>query len=201
MRQMWRHTFSTPSKGPAVLLFTAFFVLSGWAIESTAADGRSYTVQPGDLLEVSVWKEPDLSREVLVRPDGGLSFPLVGEIEANGKSIDAIRGAIAEQLTRYISDPVVTVSAKEIRGNQIYVIGEVREPGAFVATRRIDVMQALSMAGGTTEYAALDDIVILRRDNDTNEQSALEFPYGRVAAGRNLEKNIILQAGDVVVVP
>ena len=160
-----------------------------------------YTVQAGDLLEVSVWKEPDLTRDVLVRPDGGLSFPLAGEIEANGKSIDGVRKAIAERLARYIPDPVVTVSAKEILGNKIYVIGEVTEPGEFIATRPVDVMQALSMAGGMTEFASRNKIIILRRDADTNQQSALEFRYNDVASGRNLQQNIVLQGGDVVVVP
>jgi len=187
-------------QGVLALLFTV--ILTGYAsAQEGDSGGRTYTVQPGDLLEVSVWKEPELSREVLVRPDGGLSFPLAGEIAADGKSVATVREQITQELARYISDPVVTVSVKEIRGNMIYVIGEVRDPGAFIATRRMDVMQALSMAGGTTEYAALDEIIILRREGGTNEQTALEFPYGNVADGESLERNIILHAGDVVVVP
>ncbi len=201
MTQIRRSRLAGLLKISIALMLVVLFAGHGWAADDTTSNEGSYTVQPGDLLEVSVWKEPDLSREVLVRPDGGLSFPLVGEIPADGKSTEAVREAIANQLTRYISDPVVTVSVKQIGGNKIYVIGEVREPGEFVATRRMDVMQALSMAGGTTEYAKRDEIIILRRDPDTNEQAALKFPYGDVAAGRNLERNIVLHAGDVVVVP
>ncbi|MDZ7842682.1 MAG: polysaccharide biosynthesis/export family protein [Gammaproteobacteria bacterium] len=197
---MFTDSVSRMAARAAVGLCALVFTTGIWAADG-ATDERSYQVQPGDLLHVSVWKEPDLSQEVLVRPDGGLTFPLVGEVEADGRSVDDIRQAIAEQLTRYIPDPVVTVSVKEIRGNEIYVIGEVRAPGAFVAPRRLDVMQALSMAGGTTEYASLDEIIILRRDAETNDQTALDFPYSKVAAGQDLDRNILLRAGDVVVVP
>lgn len=201
MREVSRQGLALPLRGLGALCLMACFASVGWAADTPDSDKRTYTVQPGDLLEVSVWKEPDLTREVLVRPDGGLSFPLAGEIEADGKSIEALRKAIAERLNSFIPDPVVTVSVKEILGNKIYVIGEVREPGEFVATRRVDVMQALSMAGGTTEYASRDEIIILRRDAETSEQVALEFPYSDVAEGKNLEQNIVLRAGDVVVVP
>lgn len=187
--------------GVAVLILFALSTGYGWAETPPVPAQRIYTVQAGDLLGVSVWKEPDLTREILVRPDGGLSFPLVGEIEASGKSIDGVRDAIAEGLARYIPDAVVTVSVKEVLGNKLYVIGEVNQPGEFIATRRVDVMQALSMAGGMTEFAARNKIIILRRDADTNEQSALKFRYKDVVSGQNLEQNIVLRGGDVVVVP
>jgi len=164
------------------------------------ADGpAAYEIQPGDVLTISVWKETDLQSEVLVRPDGGLSFPLVGELNANGMSIDALRGQIAVGLKKFIPDPVVTVTLRQIGGNRVYVIGKVNRPGEFPFSKPIDVMQALSLAGGATSFAALDDIRILRRRNGT--QTALRFHYSDVEKGRDLEQNIPLQSGDTVVVP
>jgi polysaccharide export outer membrane protein len=164
------------------------------------ARGGAYTVQPGDLLEVSVWKEEDLQRDVLVRPDGRFSFPLAGDIVATGKTVEQLRAELAAALQKYIPDLVVTVTVKEIRGNKVYVIGQVKQPGEFIVNPRVDVMQALSMAGGTTPYAALNDIMVLRRNAD-GAQRAISFAYKDVEKGRSLEQNIVLQSGDVVVVP
>ena len=161
---------------------------------------RRYAVQPGDLLEVSVWKEPDLQREVLVRPDGRFSFPLVGDIDATGKSVGDLREEISASLQKYIPDLIVTVTVKSILGNKVYVLGQVNTPGEFVVNPRVDVMQALSMAGGTTPFAALNDIVVLRRDAN-GSQTAIPFAYKDVEKGRSLEQNILLNSGDVVVVP
>jgi polysaccharide biosynthesis/export protein len=160
----------------------------------------SYTVKPGDTLMVSVWKEPDLQGPVLVRPDGMFSFPLAGQMDARNKTVAELQQELTAKLKKYISDPVVTVSIQEIKGNKVYVIGQVQKPGDFVVNPRVDVMQALSMAGGTTPFAALGDIMILRR-TDSGQQQALPFKYTDVVRGRNLGQNIMLQAGDVVVVP
>lgn len=180
--------------------------VAGQAARANAADlpaapavSLDYRLQPGDLLTITVWKEKDLESEVLVRPDGGLSFPLAGEIKAEGQTVAAVRQALADRLKRYIPDPVVTVAVKSIGGNHIYVIGKVLRPGEFPFSRPLDVMQALSLAGGATPYAALNDIVILRRDNGV--QRALPFRYGDIARGRNLGQNVILESGDTVVVP
>lgn len=159
-----------------------------------------YTVQPGDILEISVWKEEDLQREVLVRPDGRFSFPLAGDIVATGKPVDQLRQEITASLQRYIPDLVVTVTVAQILGNKIYVIGQVNEPGEFIVNPRVDVMQALSMAGGTTAFASLNDIMILRR-NANGRQQAIPFAYKDVERGRSLEQNVVLHSGDVVVVP
>ncbi|HZL94192.1 MAG TPA: polysaccharide biosynthesis/export family protein, partial [Vicinamibacterales bacterium] len=110
-----------------------------------------YDVQPGDVLHVSVWKEEDLDQDVLVRPDGGFSFPLAGDIRAAGKTVEELRAEISERLVKFIPDLFVTVSVREINGNKIYVIGQVNDPGAFVVNPRVDVMQALTLAGGPTE--------------------------------------------------
>ena len=161
--------------------------------------GNAYQVQPGDLLQISVWKEPDLQQQVLVRPDGAFSFPLVGEINGLNRTVEELRVELSTKLSRYIPDLVVTVSVLEINGNKIYVMGQVNQPGEFVVNPRVDVMQALAMAGGTTPFAALNDIKILRRTGD--RQMVLNFQYNNVARGRNLEQNIVLQSGDIVVVP
>jgi polysaccharide export outer membrane protein len=161
--------------------------------------GVAYAVKPGDVLAVSVWKEPDLQGPVLVRPDGTFTIPLVGEINARDKSVAELQKIVSERLVKYIADPVVTISIQEIKGNKIYVIGQVNKPGDFVVNPQVNVMQALSMAGGATAFAALDEIRILRRSGAT--QTALRFDYTEVLKGRKLEQNIELQAGDVVVVP
>jgi len=170
------------------------------ASSSTAKVALDYRLQPGDLLTISVWKEKDLDSEVLVRPDGGISFPLAGDVNAQNETVAEVRQALAERLQRYIPDPVVTVAVKNIGGNHIYVIGKVSRPGEFPFSRPVDVMQALSLAGGATPYAALNEIVILRRNN-AGAQKVLPFRYGDIARGRNLGQNVLLESGDTVVVP
>jgi len=187
--------------GPRGLLL-ALVLASGVSMSAGAAPPAdvSYTVKPGDTLSISVWKEPDLQGPVLVRPDGQFSFPLAGQFDARNKTVQELQQELTAKLKKFISDPVVTVSIQEIKGNKVYVIGQVQKPGDFIVNPRVDVMQALSMAGGTTPFAALGDIMILRR-NDTGQQQALPFKYTDVIRGRNLAQNIMLQAGDVVVVP
>jgi polysaccharide export outer membrane protein len=158
-----------------------------------------YRIQPGDLLRISVWKEQDLQGEVLVRPDGGLSFPLAGDVQATGKSVEELRKELTERLKEFIPDAVVTVAIKEIGGNRVYVLGKVNRPGEFSFSRPLDVMQALSLAGGTTPYAALNDIVILRRNNERVD--AIRFRYADVEHGKELSQNVLLHSGDTVVVP
>jgi len=169
---------------------------------STNQDGSIesvYLIQPGDVLEISVWNEDTLLRQALVRPDGGLSFPLAGDIQAAGKSIPELNEIIAERLIKYIPDPVVTVSVQQLSGNKVYVIGKVARPGEFVANRYIDVVQALSVAGGMTPFSSVNNIKILRREN--GKLIAIPFRYGDVEDGENLEQNILLKSGDVVLVP
>jgi polysaccharide biosynthesis/export protein len=160
-----------------------------------------YRVKPGDILAIAVWKEPDLtSNSVLVRPDGGFSFPLVGEVDARGKGTLELQNLVTQRLKKYISDPVVTVSLETVNGNKVYVIGQVTKPGEFIVNPDVNVMQALSMAGGATTFASLNNIIILR-SNGSGGQTALPFHYNDVAHGKDLQQNVLLQAGDVVVVP
>lgn len=168
------------------------------------ADGPSardpYRINPGDILQVSVWKEPDLQREVLVNPDGHLAFPLAGDMLAEGKTVEQLRLELTEKLSRFIPDVVVTVAAIQLNGNKVYVLGQVARPGEFVMNRATDVMQALGIAGGPSAFADLDKIRILRR-GDQGSQIAIPFKYSDVQKGTKLEQNILLRAGDTVVVP
>ena len=164
-----------------------------------ATPNAPYAIQPGDVLTVSVWKERELQAEVLVRPDGGLSFPLAGDIQASGRSVEEVRALIEKGLKRYIPDPAVSVAVKQIGGNFIYVIGKVHRPGQFAFSKPLDVMQALALAGGATPYAALNDIRILQRD--ASGLKSVPFHYNDVEKGRELGQNILLGSGDTVVVP
>lgn len=168
--------------------------------QEIASDDHAYKIQAGDVIEIMVWKEEGLQQEVLVRPDGGISFPLAGELMAKGKSTDQLRAELEEKLGSFFSEPVVFVSAKQLFGNKVFVIGKVNQPGEFILNSPLDVMQALSKAGGMTPFSAVNDIIILRR-NAEGKQQAIEFKYGDIEDGDDLEQNIILQAGDVVVVP
>ncbi len=165
---------------------------------SVSADER-YELQPGDVLFISVWKEEDLQQQVLVRPDGGISFPLAGDIQANGKSVMELSAELERKLSSFINDAQVTVSLVEIQGNLIYVVGKVNRPGVYPFNKKIDVMQALSMAGGTTSFAALNDIKILKRKD--GKQVAKIFRYSDIEKGKNLNQNILLESGDTVIVP
>jgi polysaccharide export outer membrane protein len=158
-----------------------------------------YMIQPGDMLTVSVWREPSLQGPVLVRPDGAFSFPLAGEIDARQKSVADIQKLLTDRLKKFISDPVVSVSVQEVKGNKIYVIGQVNRPGEFIMNPSLNVMQALSVAGGTNAFASTAGIMVLRRA--AGGQTAIPFRYADVARGKSLEQNIELQSGDIVVVP
>ena len=182
------------------ILFGLAMTVANTAIaQQVVPPDESYKVLPGDMLQISVWGEENLQGEVLVRPDGALSFPLCGDISARNQSVIELQEEITKRLTRYISDPVVTVSVAQVLGNKVYVIGQVSKPGVFVVNPQVDVLQALTMAGGATPFASLNDIKILRRTGD--RQQALRFRYDDVIKGRNLEQNVVLHAGDVVVVP
>lgn len=169
------------------------------AQEMPTPSEAGYRVNAGDRLDISVWKEENLQRQVLVRPDGAFSFPLAGQIMAEGRTVAEIQNELEARLSKFIPDLVATVTVVDVSGNTIFVIGQVEAPGSFVMNPVLDVMQALSMAGGTTPFASLKDIRILRRQDGVQE--ALEFDYTEVADGQSLEQNILLRSGDVVVVP
>ncbi|MCP4274980.1 MAG: polysaccharide export protein [Gammaproteobacteria bacterium] len=180
-----------------LMIATLVFLLLG--VPASALAEAKYLLQPGDILEISVWQEPDLQRDVLVRPDGGISFPLVGEVDTTGVSVDLVAAEVSKRLEKYIPDTVVTVSLKQMAGNRIYVLGKVNRPGEFPLSRNVDVMQALSMAGGMTPFAASDEIQVLRREDGV--QQSIAFNYSAVEKGSDLSQNIMLLPGDLVVVP
>ncbi|MGH8605275.1 MAG: polysaccharide biosynthesis/export family protein, partial [Gammaproteobacteria bacterium] len=147
-----------------VLLLFASLSPAATGAEETAS-GRTpptdYRIGPEDTLEISVWREEDLQRQVLVRPDGKISFPLAGDIQAAGRTTEQVQQDISQRLQRYIPEPVVTVTVVTI-GGKIYVIGQVNNPGAYVIGRYVDVLQALTLAGGLTPFASENNIKVLR---------------------------------------
>lgn len=171
---------------------------AGLAAEPSTG-GEAYRLQPGDILTVSVWKETELQSEVLVRPDGGISFALAGDLQAAGRSVEELRSELEARIRKLVPDAVVTVATKVIAGYRVYVIGKVARPGDFAINRPTDVMQALSLAGGVTPFANADAIRILRREG--SKVNAIAFRYSDVESGRHLQQDIILQGGDTVVVP
>ncbi|MBL1264880.1 polysaccharide biosynthesis/export family protein [Methylomicrobium sp. RS1] len=161
----------------------------------------SYRLNPGDRLEITVWEEEKLKQEIVVLPDGTISFPLVRQhVTAAGKTTDELVGTLRSLLGQFIADAEINVRLLSAEGNKIYVTGEVSHPGSFVMTSPTNIMQALSMAGGLTEFAKKNDILVLRREANGQTRS-LPFEYGDVEDGENIESNILLQSGDTLVVP
>ena len=162
-------------------------------------DRPDYRISPEDVLEISVWKEADLQRNVIVRPDGGISFPLAGDVQAAGLTPKELEAEITTRLQTYIPDAVVTVSVVELRGLRVYVSGQVRNPGQFVVGRYVDVLQAITLAGGLTPFADQNGIHVIRRT--ASGEKVFDFDYRAVQRGRKLDQNIMLQSDDIVVVP
>ena len=163
------------------------------------ADEGKYRIGPGDVLEISVWKDESLFREISVPPDGVISYPLIGDIIGAGETVTALREAITEKLSEYVPDATVTVILKQINSLRAYVIGKVNNPGVFPITMDTTVMQVLAMARGLNPFASAGNIHILRRRQNVTVR--IPFNYKEVEKGENYEQNIILQRGDVVVVP
>lgn len=158
-----------------------------------------YKIGPQDLLRIDVWKEAEISRTVPVRPDGKISLPLLNDMQAAGLTPMQLSTAIAEGLKKYVQNPQVTVSVAEINSRRVYVTGEVTKPGAFPLLPDMTVLQALSGSGGFTQFAKLKGIYVLRMEN--GKQVKHPFNYKDVVSGKAAEQNILLQPGDVVVVP
>jgi len=164
-----------------------------------SAKQAEFYLGPGDVLEVSVWKDEALSRQVVVRPDGNISFPLIGDVQAQGRTVDELRKAVEDKIKGFVPDAPVNVMVMEVGSPKVYVVGKVGKPGVYIMGEPMRVMQVLAMAGGMTTFAQADDIIIIRNENEGQE--VFEFNYGRVAAGKDLEQNIRLRPGDTVVIP
>ena len=178
----------------AVIAFLGLF-------EIAAAD--SYKLNPGDEVEISVWNEEDLQKTISVLPDGMISFPLVGHLQAAGKSAAEIETVIAAKLDAYIADPEVNVTVTSTRGNVVFVVGKVLKPGPIVMIQSTTVMQALAMAGGLNEFASANSIKIIRRSGleEGAQETLHKIRYSDLEKGNDLSSNHILKYGDVIVVP
>jgi polysaccharide export outer membrane protein len=188
-------------------LAVMFFCVAGnsngaSAKDAQAADaeqGSSYLIGANDLLNIYVWKEKELTQDINVMPDGKITFPLIGEIVAAGQTVTQLRDAIAEKLQKFVTAPDVTVIVKETRSRVVYTIGKVTKPGPYPLAPQMTVLQALSAAGGFTEWADTKNILIVRREGDKETQ--LRFNYKEYTSGDNLEQNILLKPGDTILVP
>jgi polysaccharide export outer membrane protein len=158
-----------------------------------------YRLNPGDILSISVWNEDALQQEVMVLPDGTISFPLVGILTVADRTPAQVQDELKEKLSRLIPDPEINLTVSAVEGNNIFIIGKVNRPGRFPMTSPTDVVQALSLAGGFTPYAETEKIQILRRTGA--KQKVINFDYTKVAKGKALETNILLRSGDTIVVP
>ena len=168
------------------------------------AQASGYRIQPGDVLAVAVLEDETLNQQSLVTPDGRISVPLAGTVEAAGRTVEAVEDTIADRLaSNFAVRPNVFVSVVSVSEEEetfpIYVLGQVNKPGEFIVNPSVNIMQALSMAGGMTPFAATNDIIVLRGQG--KQQNAMAFRYNEVVRGRNLDTNIELLSGDIVVVP
>ena len=194
----------------AAILFLMLMVASlicydGSAAEPLGADphpgepSEHYIIGSGDILEISVWKEPDLAKQVTVLPDGNISFPLIGQIHAQGLTLSQLKEKIEQKIRRFVPHPNLTVAVYEIRSLYIYIVGKVYKSGRFEFNSNIDALQALAMAGGLNPFAKKSKIKIFRKQN--GRTIIFDFDYDQVSQGNRLEQNLILKRGDVIVVP
>jgi polysaccharide biosynthesis/export protein len=169
-------------------------------VVGAAADfGPDYILGPGDVIDIAVWKDETLTKSVTILPDGKISFPLIGEVKAAGRTLTQLKQEIIKRISPYAPNPTVSIEVKQVNSMLIYVIGRVNSPGRFVLNTNVNVLQALTMAGGFSLLSKRGTIKIFRREGDKTR--IFEFQYDGVVDGRNLEQNIMLQRGDVVVVP
>jgi polysaccharide export outer membrane protein len=168
-----------------------------WSAKGQSAD---YRIGVGDVLEISTWKEPDLSRkDVLVRVDGKISFPLLGDIQSAGLSPTELTEAIQNGLKSYVTAPVVTVTIINPGSQKVYVLGEVQRTGEYPLSKNLTVLQAFALAGGFTQWAAKDEIILIRKDG--GRERIFKINYKDIVRGRDVETNLSLQANDTIVVP
>jgi polysaccharide biosynthesis/export protein len=160
---------------------------------------ESYTLREGDVLDISVWGEETLKKEVKVLPDGSITFPLAGRVDVSNATATEVEDRITEKLKTYLPDPQVTVVIAGIEGNRVYVIGKVLKPGPVLLSSPLTVMQALSQAGGLDKFADGDHIKVLRTTNGV--QNTITVDYGDLIKGKNLGSNILLKTGDTILVP
>ena len=168
-----------------------------WSAKSQSSD---YRIGAGDMIEVSTWKEPELSRkEVLVRVDGKISFPLIGDIQAAGMTPVELTETIQKGLKDYVTSPVVTVTITNPGSQKVYILGEVLKTGEYPLYKTLTVLQAFALAGGFTQWASKDEIILLRKEG--GKEKIYKINYKDIVRGRESENNLTLQANDTIVVP
>lgn len=173
-------------------------------VQDAPALAQEYVVGEGDLLRINVWKEPEISQSVTVRPDGNISLPLINEFRAAGLSPREIQELVTYKLKSVLTNPQVTVTVAEVRSKMVYVTGEVGKPGAYSIVAPMNVLQLIARAGGLTQFANRKEIYILRpgnQENTASKETRLKFNYKEVVKGHNSEQNVVLHSGDTVVVP
>lgn len=168
-------------------------------LHKAATDNPNYIIGPQDVLDIDVWKEPELTRSVPVRPDGKISLPLLNDVQASGMTPSKLADQITQGLKKYVTDPQVTVIVSAINSQRVYILGEVTRAGAYPLLPDMTVLQALSSAGGFTQFANTKKIYVLRNENGKQEKYL--FNYKGVVSGRDTAENITLKPGDTVVVP
>jgi len=167
--------------------------------KAAATADPNYVIGPQDVLDIDVWKEAELTRPVPVRPDGKISLPLLNDVQAAGLTPTQLSEEITTELKKFITDPQVTVIVTEINSQRVYILGEMTRPGAYPLLPGMTVLQALSSAGGFTPFANMKKIYVLR--NESGKQEKFPFNYKDVVKGKNASENIVLKAGDQIVVP
>jgi polysaccharide export outer membrane protein len=184
-------------KGIGVITILAILFLVSEA--SAQVPESFYKIGPNDVLNIFVWKEAELTRDVTVMPDGMITYPLIGEIMAQGQTASELKKAITDKLQNFVTAPEVTVIVKESRSQVIYAIGKLARPGPYPLAPGMTVMQALSAAGGFAEWADTKNILIVRRE--AGKETQLRFNFKEFTSGEKLEQNILLKPGDTLVVP
>ena len=159
-----------------------------------------YRIGPSDVLAINVWKDSELTRTVVVRPDGKISLPLVGELEVNGLTASSVQRLIGQRLAEYISSPQVTVMVQEVKSQTYVVVGKVVKPGSFELGKPTTVLEAIAICGGFLDFAKSGKVKIIRRQG-AGQSETLYFDYNKVIKGKNLEQNVELRNGDTIVVP
>ena len=167
--------------------------------QKVATQDPNYIIGAQDVLDISVWKEPEVSRVVPVRPDGRISLPLLNDVQAAGMTPSQLAAQITTSLKKFVTDPQVTVIVTAINSQRVYILGEVTRPGAFPMLPGMNVLQGLSSAGGFTQFAKTKSIYVLRMED--GKQQKYPVNYKEVISGKRPEQNISLKAGDTIVVP
>lgn len=167
----------------------------GAAVQAPA----DYVIGPDDVLGVLFWRDETLSGDVVVRPDGKISLPLLNEIEVAGMTPEQLRGVLLTRASKFVEEPSVAVVVRAINSRKVFITGQVSRPGSYPLTAPTSVLQLIAVAGGLTDYADSKNVVILRKEQ--GRPISLKFNYQDVRKGKKLEQNILLQVGDTIVVP